>query len=54
MATSSKGSKSTAGSKGTAVAKAPVAWEDVEEHIIDVDVTSEMEAYFLEYAYSVI
>lgn len=54
MATSSKGSKSTAGSKGTAVAKAPVAWEDVEEHIIDVDVTSEMEASFLEYAYSVI
>ena len=54
MATSSKSSKGATRSKGTAAAQAKAAWEEVEEHIIDVDVTSEMEASFLEYAYSVI
>ncbi len=36
------------------VAKPPPVEEDYAEHIVDVDVSSEMETSFLEYAYSVI
>jgi DNA gyrase subunit A len=36
------------------VAKQPAIDEELEEHIVDIDVTQEMETSFLEYAYSVI
>ena len=36
------------------MAKQPAIDEELEEHIVDIDVTQEMETSFLEYAYSVI